>query len=53
MNVNSDVTKNELTSLNGVKKELNQLSKVKFIPDSGAAARMFKNLHTYILTYGI
>ena len=48
VNIASAVTKNELTSFNGKNKELDSLSKVKFIPASGAATRMFKDLYAYL-----
>lgn len=48
VNIASAVTKNELTSFNGKNKELDNLSKVKFIPASGAATRMFKDLYAYL-----
>lgn len=48
VNVTSSVTKNELTSLNGITDGLNESSKVKFIPASGAATRMFRDLYNYL-----
>lgn len=48
VNIVSAVTKKELTSFNGSNNKLAGLSKVKFIPASGAATRMFKDLYAYL-----
>lgn len=48
VNVVNTVTKNELISLHDVSTELNKLSKAKFIPASGAATCMFKDLYIYL-----
>jgi len=48
VNVASAVTKNELTSVNNVNNAYQAQSTVKFVPASGAATRMFKQLYTFI-----
>lgn len=48
VNIDSAVTKNELTQIEHVKTENQNYSKIKFIPASGAATRMFKNLYSYL-----
>lgn len=48
INIVSAVTKNELTQIEHVKTENQNYSKIKFIPASGAATRMFKNLYSYL-----
>lgn len=45
--ISSEVTKNELTEVNHTDFDINQYSTLKFIPASGAATRMFKDLYTY------
>lgn len=45
--ITSEVTKTELTEVNHTDFDINQYSTLKFIPASGAATRMFKNLYTY------
>ena len=44
----SAVTKNELTSIITNNSDYEEFSKIKFIPASGAATRMFKDLYTYL-----
>lgn len=44
----SAVTKNELTALESVSMEVPNQSMLKFIPASGAATRMFKDLYAYL-----
>src|SRR5699024_10453851 len=48
VNIAAAVTKEELTSLNEVDGDYEKLSKLKFIPASGAATRMFKDLFAYL-----
>lgn len=48
VNVASAVTKSELTSIDEVSNDYQNESIVKFIPASGAATRMFKNLYAYL-----
>src|SRR5699024_1676691 len=48
VNIAAAVTKEELTSLNEVDGDYEKLSKLKFIPASGAATRMFKDLYAYL-----
>lgn len=48
VNIVSAVTKNELTAVEAVNTDVPNLSMVKFIPASGAATRMFKNLYAYL-----
>src|SRR5699024_7571771 len=48
VNIASAVTKDELTSLDEMDSHYNGLSKIKFIPASGAATRMFKDLYAYL-----
>lgn len=48
VDVAAAVTKNELTSIDEVSNDYQNKSIVKFIPASGAATRMFKNLYTYL-----
>jgi len=48
VNVASAVTKNELTSVNNINDTYQSQSVVKFVPASGAATRMFKQLYTFI-----
>src|SRR5699024_11561097 len=48
VNIASAVTKNELTSLDEMDSNYSELSKMKFIPASGAATRMFKDLYGYL-----
>jgi len=48
VDIASAVTKDELTPTNGVSDDYFEQSNVKFIPASGAATRMFKNLYTYL-----
>jgi hypothetical protein len=48
MNIVSAVTENELTSVKEIKNNYQNKSVIKFIPASGAATRMFKNLYTYL-----
>src|SRR5699024_2400084 len=48
VNIASAVTKDELISLAETDNDYGKLSKMKFIPASGAATRMFKDLYTYL-----
>src|SRR5699024_7592475 len=48
VNIASAVTKDQLTSLEESGSHDGELSKVKFIPASGAATRMFKDLYAYL-----
>ncbi|KDR94635.1 protein of unknown function [Peptoclostridium litorale DSM 5388] len=48
VNIVSAVTANELTNVNGVSDEYLSKKCVKFIPASGAATRMFKDLYEYL-----
>ena len=48
VNIASAVTKDELTSLDETDSHYSELSKMKFIPASGAATRMFKDLYGYL-----
>src|SRR5690625_1904945 len=48
VNIASAVTKDELTSLDEIDSDYGKLSKLKFIPASGAATRMFKDLYAYL-----
>src|SRR5699024_7299880 len=48
VNIASAVTKGELTSLVETNNDYGELSKMKFIPASGAATRMFKDLYAYL-----
>src|SRR5699024_9723266 len=48
VNIASAVTKEELTSLDEIDSDYGKLSKLKFIPASGAATRMFKDLYAYL-----
>lgn len=47
-NITSAVTKNELTIVDKVNTEVLNQSVSKFIPASGAATRMFKDLYAYV-----
>ncbi len=48
VDIASAVTENELTSLKGENTSDDQFTKVKFIPASGAATRMFRDLYAYL-----
>ena len=48
VNIASAVTKEELTSLDNMASDYGKLNKLKFIPASGAATRMFKDLYAYL-----
>src|SRR5690625_2070510 len=48
VNIASAVTNEELTSLDELDSDYGKLSKLKFIPASGAATRMFKDLYAYL-----
>src|SRR5699024_2554603 len=48
VNIASAVTKDELTSLDEMNSDYGKLSQIKFIPASGAATRMFKDLYAYL-----
>src|SRR5699024_927017 len=48
VNIASAVTKEELTSLDNMASDYGKLSKLKLIPASGAATRMFKDLYAYL-----
>src|SRR5699024_9799603 len=48
VNIASTVTQDELTSLDEMDSHYSELSKMKFIPASGAATRMFKDLYAYL-----
>lgn len=48
VDVVSAVGKKELTPIDGVNKDYLEQTNVKFVPASGAATRMFKNLYTYL-----
>jgi len=50
VNVAQAVSKNELTAVKAMNDNAKDYTKVKFIPASGAATRMFKKLYTYIDT---
>lgn len=48
VDIASAVGKNELTSVDGVNDDYLKHTNMKFVPASGAATRMFKNLYTYL-----
>src|SRR5699024_5669282 len=48
VNIASAVTKDQLTSLEETSSQDEKLSKMKFIPASGVATRIFKDLHVYL-----
>src|SRR5699024_3894554 len=48
VNIASAVTKEELTFLDNTDNNYKKLSQLKFIPASGAATRMFKDLYAYL-----
>ncbi|MER2064509.1 MAG: DUF4301 family protein, partial [Alkalibacterium sp.] len=48
VNIVRSVTALELTSVEGISEEYTDQKCVKFIPASGAATRMFKDLYTYL-----
>ena len=48
VNIVSAVTANELTDVNGISDDYLSKKCVKFIPASGAATRMFKDLYEYL-----
>lgn len=48
VNVFATVTKNELTTIDKAKNDIPGIPMVKFVPASGAATRMFKDLYAYL-----
>src|SRR5699024_7811456 len=48
VNIVSAVTKEVVTSLDNMASDYGKLNKLKFIPASGAATRMFKDLYAYL-----
>ncbi|MFL2101324.1 DUF4301 family protein [Desemzia sp. FAM 23989] len=48
MNIVSAVTEKELTNVNNITEEYLKQKSVKFIPASGAATRMFKDLYAFL-----
>lgn len=50
VNIVAPVTVNELTDIKSVDDAYTELECIKFIPSSGAATRMFKDLYTYLET---